>query len=852
MSRPIVALFLVTFMLLAITGARAQTFDGMVVTSQDQPIKGVSVMLLNDQKRATNFARTDASGRYAVKVPEEKNCPWLVFSGIGYQRDTISTEGFVQGQVQTLQEKALEIREVRVTAPRIYQRGDTLDFIVNQFRQKQDRSIEDVLKKIPGIHVNTNGSIEWQGKQINKFYIEGMDLLGSKYAQASQNLSADKVKKVQVMENHEPVKLLRGASFSEQAALNIILTEDAKNVWQGTMDLGIGSSAESNPELLGNVRLMAMLFTRKMQSISMYKANNTGDDVLHEVSVESIFGTGIPTESGILHNLSLGTPALKEQRTHFNNSHVLASNWLFKLSQDREMRLQVSGALDKSRQTRRTETEYNDVEGGATISEAVEAQSYENTVDAELKYQVNSEQNYLTNIVKGLLDYSRSTGTSKLNGREVSENVKPRRRYITEKLDWTHRFRNGRALSFNGYLSYNYLPGYLLLQNNESEWITFHSTFWGGSTYFRHYLGRVFLTYRLKHAGQSQHMDCNNALSVSTDHYAQSKTSLSATVNYKNQTWDVETEFPFAWLYRSYNGKQRDNALFEPSFRVRFTPNAYWAFTTGYHYAWTPLSLAAVSSSPVFTTYLNLRRGLGYMDNTRSHNISATINYKHTMLGLFGMLAYSYSRSQDNILHTATYENGFYTSRASDQRASSTSHYLSGSITKSFSWWRTNISLSGNYMQNNYSLLLLDVVTPFILRSGTATLSTYMQPQQWLSVEARSSYSATKQFNRQDYTQNSQLLSSFSHELTLFLMPGSWQIEWTHEFYHSNNKKIPTSYFSDFTISYRRKTYELGLQLTNIFDVTDYRQCFVTSTQRVFQINELRPREILAKISLNL
>ena len=55
-------------------------------------------------------------------------------------------------------------------------------------------------------------------------------MLGSKYAQVSENLSADKVKSVQVYENHQQVKMLRGLSFSEQAALNIVLRNDAQNI----------------------------------------------------------------------------------------------------------------------------------------------------------------------------------------------------------------------------------------------------------------------------------------------------------------------------------------------------------------------------------------------------------------------------------------------------------------------------------------------------------------------------------------------------------------------------------------------------------------------------------------------
>ena len=115
-----------------------------------------------------------------------------------------------------------------------------------------------------------------------------MDLLGAKYVQASENLPADYVKKVQVMEHHQPVKMLRDVVFSEQAALNLVLTDSAKNVWQGMADVAAGTTANSGNEWLGDVKLTEMLFARMKQSVSMYKYNNTGKDIGKEINAIAI------------------------------------------------------------------------------------------------------------------------------------------------------------------------------------------------------------------------------------------------------------------------------------------------------------------------------------------------------------------------------------------------------------------------------------------------------------------------------------------------------------------------------------------------------------------------------------
>jgi hypothetical protein len=95
--------------------------------------------------------------------------------------------------------------------------------MVNSFSKEQDRSIGDVLKRMPGIEVLPDGKILYQGKAINKYYIEGLDLLEGKYNLANDNLPYQEVSQVQILENHQPIKTLDSLQFSDRTALNIKL-----------------------------------------------------------------------------------------------------------------------------------------------------------------------------------------------------------------------------------------------------------------------------------------------------------------------------------------------------------------------------------------------------------------------------------------------------------------------------------------------------------------------------------------------------------------------------------------------------------------------------------------------------
>ena len=76
---------------------------------------------------------------------------------------------------------------------------------------------------MPGITVRGNGSIEYMGKPINEFYIEGLNMLQGRYTLATRNISADDIATVDVYENHQPVRVLENVVYSDKAALNLTL-----------------------------------------------------------------------------------------------------------------------------------------------------------------------------------------------------------------------------------------------------------------------------------------------------------------------------------------------------------------------------------------------------------------------------------------------------------------------------------------------------------------------------------------------------------------------------------------------------------------------------------------------------
>lgn len=222
-------------------------------------------------------------------------------------------------------------------------------------------------------------------------------------------------------------------------------------------------------------RLLTMLFARKKQSISMFKTNNTGKDISREVS--DLANENAETDDGAqLQNISLTAPTLDQQQYTFNNTNLFATNWLFKPNKDTDLRLQADGLIDKTEQNMNRTTTFIDAGAdGVTVTENQCAFSKRNEWNGELLYKLNSDKTFVSNSLRGYIDFNYSRGLSMLNGTEVRQNVEPRKRYIEDNLRIIKNLSNSHSLSFTTRLHYGYLPGALLLQDGNSERLAIHN-----------------------------------------------------------------------------------------------------------------------------------------------------------------------------------------------------------------------------------------------------------------------------------------------------------------------------------------------------------------------------------------
>ena len=812
---------------------------GSVHDASGCPLSGANVVLYSAGNKLLAYTTVDKEGCFSLKhVPEADR---LTVSFIGYKSVTLSVDGFRDGQDIVLAVSAFQLREVIAKPERISQRGDTLTYSVANFKQAQDRSIADVIRKMPGLEVKPNGSIEYQGKAINSFYIEGLDLMGGQYAVASNNIPADKVQDVQVLEHHQKVKSLREVSFSEQAALNIVLKEDARSVWTGLSDLGVGVAGEG---VTYDNRLMGMQFNKRFQTLMMYKNNNTGTDIGHEVQYITDLG-GYQAEAGLISLMELGGPNFSAQRYTFNHSHLLAGNWLWKTGRDADLRIQASGFFDREEQRSGSSLTYLTIDGMPVITEDYRLTNRRKELKGEVCYTLNADRTYLRSSTRAYADWDAGSGTMRCNGRDVPLSVKPYKRVVSEDLSLSHTTARGDVWQLSSSTGCTFLPGQLLTLNGNTQLLDLNLLSTRNAATFSERLGRHFLKNTMGFDYRRQSV--NGAVWQLVQPYWEPSTQLRF-----GKHW-LEGGVKISYVRQAYEGASSGHVWAEPSldWEWKLSPQSELSFN--YRLSATPLEGTSLVIGPLFTAYRNQYAGSGQMGERFSHILLGGYKYRHPVTGIFFNLRPMYVRSSGNVLYENTLADDVYVQRATGRTYRSDSYSVHTRLAKSFFWGNTTVGLNGSFSSTDYAFLSSGRMMDARMDGYAVSLDYALRPAKWLSVEGKSEATVTCRKDLSDASVPVSRVTDWTHFAQFHILPAAgWMLSWNNELYHSSEKSLGLNYFCDVSLSYRTKRWELSLAANNVVGTAEYRQRVVSSTLQSYTLTYLRPREFLLKFSVDL
>ncbi|MDE5744813.1 MAG: hypothetical protein K2H84_04030 [Paramuribaculum sp.] len=350
-------------------------------------------------------------------------------------------------------ESPIEIREVVISAPSVKLRGDTLSFNVAAFIGKGDISLEDALKKIPGISVDSNGAIQYLGKDISNFYVEGLDMLGGRYSIATRSLPADYVSTVEVISNHNERKMDAG-KHSDKVALNVKLKSTAKIRPVGTYE---GALGYVDKRALYRISGTAMVFRPKMQTLVSVKGGNISGFAASDLRVHYGGATESSKAAEILPAASTDRAPVSESRYDNVRDWLVSANTILKTAQDATLRLNASYGSNHNGFTYSTLTEYFTGGENLSIEEAISPSMITDKPSLAVDYTLNADTKYIKNTFKASGEISRQELGVLNNGVPMNQQRRMRSVSLSDYFCFSTKI-GSKKWNFETGINYNNTP----------------------------------------------------------------------------------------------------------------------------------------------------------------------------------------------------------------------------------------------------------------------------------------------------------------------------------------------------------------------------------------------------------
>jgi len=254
---------------------QGQNINGFVRDSNGVAVPYASVVATScTDELVLSFTSTDENGAYTLSFKTDCDSIVLTARSLGYKSAShkISLRPTPQTLDFALAATVLQEVLIRGKTPPVIGRKDTTEFNVASFSDSTEFSVEDLLKKLPGVRVSEDGRISYNGKLVERVMIEGDDLFSQNYQIATRNIRADMISKVQVIDRYEENPVLKNLRQSDRMVMNLKIKPERKRSLSGSITggLGYGEALKSK----GHTNLFSL--SRKDKAYLIGSANNTG------------------------------------------------------------------------------------------------------------------------------------------------------------------------------------------------------------------------------------------------------------------------------------------------------------------------------------------------------------------------------------------------------------------------------------------------------------------------------------------------------------------------------------------------------------------------------------------------
>jgi hypothetical protein len=888
------------------TAALAQTvIEGRVLDAGGRAAVAYVAVSQKGAESILGFADTDKDGHYRLSFTAKGDSVVVTASGLSIDRYVAVLANRSQHFDFRVKERDLNLKEVTVKAEKIRQAGDTLNYTVGAYKQQGDRVIGDVLKRMPGIEVSDDGKIRFNGKAIIKFYVEDMDLLQGRYGLATNNINAGDVATVQVLRNHQPVKMLQGKGQTDDVAINLKLKNSAKGTVAVNAMGGIGgqqsggwglasrplsirgASIGRNPLWAGE--LVGMYFSGRRQNMTLYKGNNSGDDVSRELSshyssINSVSLYPFCPTNAILPSGS----GLPQKRTFDNHSHIVSINHLEKPDKDTELGLNIAYYNDRIRLEGSSVSD-RFVNGGERllIEEHLGSETRVHNLSMQSRYCRNAADGFSANVLKfdagwnsdlveGQLSSS-STGTSPSDYGD--ERI--RQHFDRPQLSVSNTFNTLRNIG-NRTLNLHFSAGYaqrpntldVVVDSVERETsaayrqdVVSHNIVGDFHTDFAFRFGAFTLNYGVighvsLHGIETDlgGFDTGDYSSQNDLWYNTYEIAFGQHYKFERAGWQLSLGCPLNLYVQTLDDRIRNDRhgythlLVTPTFSASYS-RMDWSGNISTGYSRTVGDPNGIYSGYIMNNYRSFQRSyVEQLSQTDRIDASMRISYENALNALFFNINARYSHRRDNQTYGYDYRGATSVIQAVDRSTTSDDYGVGFDGSKGFDRWMACVRMFCNYSGSTGEELIGGTVFPYRSHTVGVGLGGTITPLPWFNIVLSSGYGWNKSRtdNRQIYP--SRMVRTATQRLSLNVYV-TRQITLTasaEDNYNNLTVKNRHAWFGDLSVKYKLKRVDLELQANNLFNQKQYTRVSYSGLDIYTQTSQLRPMNIIGTIRFKL
>ena len=808
-------------------------------------LANVSITLLRNGK-PLKFTRTKEDGTFVFPTTEKQANDKLQATFMGYKKTKVSISSGKETVIR-MASTAFVLKEVQVKGSRITGR-DTISFDLTRFANERDNSLKDVLKKLPGVDIEKNGRINYNGKPINRFTVEGLDLTGGKYNQLEENIKAKDVKKAEVIEHDQPIKALQNKTFTDNVAMNIALKDSARDKLMPTLKpyMLVGHPSHIG----GSINIMQIGKKKQMMYDAEY--DRTGKNLGYALNQLASYSNRLAPASlpSWISVPSLDAP-IDEERLRFNTSQKYSINHIKKNKDDAETRIEANYLRTVTRQERENMSIYElGGEAPTVTTEHNHKTMISDAFNLQWENKVNKAEHYGNESIS--LSAAQNDGLSNIND-TLTQRVRIPKLDLSASIYRLFVFKKSQ-LSWRSTADYHHGVADLYVNDDRNRirtnlWHTAHALQWMRNRF--HWTQEYRMSIDLnniyaKYQERSDEIGKNNGFTENS-HDEIGKNSLNITGKF-TPYWQYKTE----------------------TFRMSFSPDFIWE-----RFTYPQKTLLTISPYLYLYKKLDFRRELtiytGYSTGTGNATNYAMKQYRKSYRSwytssdiipitrsLYGKLSYDYKRPIKEIFFSASVNaSKNWMNTASDLRIEDGKYYTSlykqdsksdnigGSlyISKGFYDLHLKTRLEGSYNYSKGEQYSSGKAISYTADNYTVKPSIDFSPS-WcaFSYEGEFSFYNSK---RQEMAKSSLFnwRQSVSATATISHVDLSFSLVHYHNELQEGNHL--NTLLGDASAVWRMKKLRLSAELRNLFNKKNYMETIYSGISTLTDSYYLRPRELM-------